>query len=145
MNGEPAKNERRFVRWAVVLSVLLAALVVAAGWQYNEYRPQLTAGFAQDAAREGRFDLMQQRLDELAVPETMDVYYDAALACAAAAYSCGEYDIALEVLASVPEADTEAYAAFAKKVQSQSAVYTYRKAEKLFEDGDRFKLVYTIG
>ncbi len=136
MNGESTASNRRFVLWTVLLSVLLAAALVAGAWQYDAMRPQLAAQNAQQTARDGQYEQLQAELKDLKQQADIQLYYDTVLACAAIAYGNAEYDAALELLAAEEDDGTAAYTAFAQKAQSQSAVYTYRKAEALFEAGD---------
>lgn len=143
MNGEPAVSNKRFVIWSVVLSVLLAAALVAGAWQYSIIRPELTVRSVQDTAREGDYSLMQEQLKTLSQMEDDAFYYDSVLACAGIAYTAGEVDLALELLESAQEKEGEAYASFRQRAQSQSAVYTYRKAELLYEKGDYARAAHT--
>ena len=143
MNGEPAVSNKRFVIWAVVLSVLLAAVLVAGVWQYSIIQPTLAVRSVQDTAREGDYDLMKEQLRGLSLLEDEAFYYDSVLACAGIVYTGGEVDMALELLESVQEKDSEAYASFRQRAQSQSAVYTYRKAELLYEKGDYARAAHT--
>jgi len=136
MNGNPSASDKRFVRWTVLISVLLAAALVAGAWRYVAMRPQLSAQAVQTAAQNGEYEEMLSRLGELRRQEDAQLYYDTVLACAAIAYANGEYDVALALLADETPNETEAYTTFAQKAQSQSAIYTYRKAEALYEQGD---------
>lgn len=145
MNGDVTASNRRFVCWAVLISVLLAAALIAGAWQYAQMRPQLEAEAVQNAAREGEFDQLQERLEALDKQKDPQLYYDTVLACAALAYGSSEYDAALDLLSAEEDDGSEAYASFAQKAQAQSAMYTYRKAEQLYEQGEYARAARTAG
>ena len=135
MNGNPAAGDRRFVRWSVLLSVLLALALVAGVWLYAQQRPRMMAEAARDAAFEERYADMHTALEKLENLSQPDWYYQAVLTCAEIADYHGRHDLALELL-DMPHADEAAFAAYAEKAQEQITLYSYHQALALYEAGD---------
>lgn len=119
------KNNIRFVRTAVLLSLVLAAAIVAGVWVWAQTRPMLIFQAARDAAFAGRYDEMAENLRW--IEENGDAaQYDAALIeFASMADYNGDFDLALELL---EEEDGEA--------DELRAQITYHKALKLYEAGE---------
>lgn len=136
MSEQQTSSNKRFVRWAVLISVLLMVLVTAGVYQLVQQRPILAADAALDAAFAADYERMQTNLDALKEMDQPELYYQTILDCAKMADYHGNQALALELLAQ-PEADeTEAYAAFAEQAEEQMAVYTYHQAMGLYESGD---------
>ena len=111
----------RFVRTAVIVSLLLAAAIVAGIRMYLNLRPTLAYQAARDAAFGGQYEQMQEKLDWLANNTDEEVYYQAVAEFAAMADYNGDHDVALELLSQPEPADSEAYQRFAAEAEEQEA------------------------
>ena len=136
MNADHAAADRRFVRWSVLVSIVLAVLAVCGLWRYAQLRPALKADAALDAAFARNYDQMQASLDALADMDEPKRYYQAVLDCAAMADYHGDAQQALDILSQPQQAEDEAYAAFAPKAEEQAAICIYHQAMTLYEAGD---------
>lgn len=126
------KNNNRFVRMAVILSLVLAVLIVAAVWGYAQLHPKLTYRAAREAAFDGRYDEMMEKLRwmEKHIDETQ--YSAAVLEFAAMAEYNGNYDLALEMHGGA--------GAEADELRSR---IIYRKAREQYEAGEYLQAART--
>ena len=126
------KNNSRFVRTAVILSLVLAVLMVAAAWTYVQLRPKLIYHTARDAAFDGRYDEMMDKLRWMEKNTGEEQYSAALLEFASMAEYNGDYELALDMLADVgAEAD------------ELRARITYRKAREQYEAGEYLQAART--
>lgn len=126
------QNNARFVRTAVILTLLLAALMTAGVWLYVQAKPELTYSAAREAAFDGRYEEMREGLDwlEQNVPET---YEQAVLDFAAMADFNGDDDVAAELLDLLAEESslTEAANELRAGMAYQQALVLYQQGEYL--------------
>jgi len=120
-----SKNNSRFVRAAVFLSLILAAAIVAGVWLYVQMRPAMTYQAARDAAFDGRYDEMTENLRWIEENGDAEQYGAALMEFASMADYNGDFDLALELL---EDAGDEA--------DELRAQITYHKALKLYEAGE---------
>ena len=136
MNDHSTDSNARFVRRAVLGSVLLTVLLVAGIYLWVQLRPLLAADAALDAAFAQDYEPMQASLDTLEALNQPELYYQTVLDCAKLADYNGRHELALALLERPEPRDTDAYIAFARMAQEQAPVYTYHQAMALYEQGD---------
>lgn len=136
MSEHQTASERRFAAAAVIISVLLAAALIAGVYVFVQQRPALTADAALDAAFAADYDRMQAKLDELQTLDQPELYYRTVLDCAGLADYHGDQALALDLLEQPEPADSEAARAFAEQAEEQAVIYTYHQAMSLYEKGD---------
>lgn len=126
------QNNVRFVRTAVILTLLLAALVTAGVWLYVQIKPELTYSAAREAAFDGRYEEMREGLGwlEQNVPET---YEQAVLDFAAMADFNGDDEVAAELLDLLAEDSslTDAADELRARMAYQQALALYQQGEYL--------------
>lgn len=130
--SENASNAR-FVRAAVLASLLAAGLLVAGVWLYVTGQPQRLRAQARDAAFARDYAQMQQCLNRLQAHAGEAAYYDAVLQAAEIADYNGDYSQAQALLAQPAESGDEALAARARAL---AQACTYHQALKLYEEGE---------
>ena len=135
MSENPRASDKRFVRWAVLLSALAMLAVIAGVCHYVRQRPLQAAEDAKNAALAADFEQMQTALDKLETLDRPELYYDTVLDCARLADYHGRQELALALL-SQPRTDEDAYAAFAETAQELTAMVVYHQALGLYESGD---------
>ena len=118
-------NNSRFVRTAILLTLIAAALTVAAIWGYLTAQPELKYQQARNAAFEGRYDEMYEKLSWLEENSSEEAYQAALVAFASMADYNGDYDLALELLDDAGEA-----------ADPLRAEIVYHQALKLYEAGE---------
>ena len=116
------KNNSRFVRTAVLLTLILSALMVALVWLYMKAKPEWTYQAARNAAFEGRYEEMQTALLWLEENTDEEPYRQMLAEFAALADYNGDHDLALTM---AEEAENSG-------MRSQ---ILYHQAMKLYEEG----------
>ena len=103
MSENPRASDKRFVRWAVLLSALAMLAVVAGVCHYVRQRPLQAAETAKNAALAADFEQMQTALDKLGTLDRPELYYDSVLDCARLADYHGRQELALELLSALKQ------------------------------------------
>lgn len=116
------QNNSRFVRTAVLLTLIVSALTLAFVWLYIKAKPELTYQAARNAAFEGRYEEMQTALLWLEQNTDEELYRQMLTEFAALADYNGDHDLAL----------TMAEEAENSEMRSQ---ILYHQAMKLYEEG----------
>ncbi|MBQ7866534.1 MAG: hypothetical protein IJ354_00080 [Clostridia bacterium] len=127
-------NNTRFVRRAVILSLILAVALTTVVWLYVQKRPELTHQAARDAAFAAEYEHMQESLAWLEVNAEEPLYRLAVLECASLADYNGDHELALEMLDSI-ETDEQT-----EELRMQC---TYHIALKLYEQGEHLRAART--
>lgn len=139
MEQNGSRGNGRFVRLAVLLTLLLAAALIACVWMYVTQRPEKTYQQARDHAFAAAYEDMQAQLDWLRDNAEEELYYAAVLEGAEIADYNGDYDAALDILSQPVENESEAYQTFAGQADALAQECTYHKALKLYEEGEYAK------
>lgn len=126
----------RFVRVAVLVSLLAAVLLVAGIWLYVKGQPQRLRAQARDAAFARDYARMQQCLDQLQAHTGEAAYYDAVLQAAEIADYNGDYSRALELLEQPSASGDES---LANRAEALAQACAYHQALKLYEEGEYAK------
>lgn len=133
------KSNARFVRGAVIVSLVLAAVLVAGIGGYMTKRPQMLHAETCTAAANGEYEQAAESLSRLRECGNDALYYETVLTIAETADVNGDFDIALELLAVPVESEDEVYTDFVAKANALAEVCTYHQAQALFEAGEYAK------
>lgn len=133
------KSNARFVRGAVIVSLVLAAVLVAGIGGYMTKRPQMLHAETCTAAANGEYEQATESLSRLRECGNDALYYETVLTIAETADVNGDFDIALELLAVPVESEDEVYTDFVAKANALAEVCTYHQAQALFEAGEYAK------
>ena len=132
------QNNARFVRTAVILTLLLAVLATAGIWLYVQAKPEMTYNAARKAAFDAQYETMQENLDWLKSNQP-EAYEQAVLEFAAMADFNGDHEKALEMAQLIGEDS-----ALFDQAEELRAKVIYHQALALYHEGEYLKAARAV-